>query len=88
MAYAGDLKSPVLHRTCGFDPHPGHTYFTIFLYEKFNLRRIVSIPAILCDLAIIAVSAPTDLGAETATVSTWPRIVRSPAMLFGPTLAK
>ena len=24
MAYAGDLKSPVLYGTCGFDPHPGH----------------------------------------------------------------
>jgi hypothetical protein len=25
MAYAGDLKSPVLNGTCGFDPHPGHS---------------------------------------------------------------
>lgn len=25
MADAGDLKSPVLKRTCGFDSHPGHS---------------------------------------------------------------
>jgi 3-oxoacid CoA-transferase A subunit len=25
MAYAGDLKSPVLNGACGFDPHPGHS---------------------------------------------------------------
>ena len=24
MAYAGDLKSPDAHASCGFDPHPGH----------------------------------------------------------------
>ena len=28
MAYAGDLKSPDAHASCGFDPHPGHTQIT------------------------------------------------------------
>ncbi len=27
MAYAGDLKSPDAHASCGFDPHPGHHPF-------------------------------------------------------------
>jgi hypothetical protein len=27
MAYAGDLKSPDAHASCGFDPHPGHHSF-------------------------------------------------------------
>lgn len=29
MAYAGDLKSPVLYRTCGFDSRPGHQNFLL-----------------------------------------------------------
>src|SRR5580692_357439 len=36
MAYAGDLKSPVLYGTCGFDPHPGHVQLWI---EKIEFIR-------------------------------------------------
>ncbi len=38
MAYAGDLKSPVLHRTCGFDPHPGHHSFSSVLLVTRLIR--------------------------------------------------
>jgi hypothetical protein len=38
MAYAGDLKSPVLYGTCGFDPHPGHTFARIELH-RFGKAR-------------------------------------------------
>ena len=44
MAYAGDLKSPVLHRTCGFDPHPGHQYC------GFVFRRLVAATYLLHSL--------------------------------------
>jgi hypothetical protein len=33
MAYAGDLKSPDAHASCGFDPHPGHSSLYLKLHQ-------------------------------------------------------
>src|SRR6266571_2174180 len=45
MAYAGDLKSPVLKRTCGFDSHPGHEFFAIvYSWLTALLARTACIP--------------------------------------------
>jgi CDP-diacylglycerol---glycerol-3-phosphate 3-phosphatidyltransferase len=34
MAYAGDLKSPDAHASCGFDPHPGHQMHSVRLFAR------------------------------------------------------
>jgi CDP-diacylglycerol---glycerol-3-phosphate 3-phosphatidyltransferase len=34
MAYAGDLKSPDAHASCGFDPHPGHQMQPLRLFAR------------------------------------------------------
>jgi hypothetical protein len=33
MAYAEDLKSFVLNGTCGFDPHPGHSFTRVSVHD-------------------------------------------------------
>ena len=38
MAYAGDLKSPDAHASCGFDPHPGHLAAIYETFEAYHLR--------------------------------------------------
>jgi hypothetical protein len=47
MAYAGDLKSPVLHRTCGFDPHPGHQIRSPVFFVVDSLRAAARFNAAL-----------------------------------------
>jgi hypothetical protein len=33
MAYAGDLKSPDAHASCGFDPHPGYSSLPLKMHQ-------------------------------------------------------
>ena len=40
MAYAGDLKSPDAHASCGFDPHPGHSRDSCYGLKSCRHGRI------------------------------------------------
>jgi hypothetical protein len=58
MAYAGDLKSPDAHASCGFDPHPGHHFVRLEICKLYRSRADEAAKLCTYDIVLTAGDNP------------------------------